>query len=252
MNRNAIQIWVYFTKRFHLSGVVWLMNEQMNKWIKRLNLVIATTKPNLIRLCRQSDRLYNKMAIPTANRLSHERSNNANIIISSKNYAISTVLWILSHLAQWHSGTMSWPSGHLGTSGNLRDIQGSSVTSGKTLWHAGTLLACWHTCCHSRQTHGIQTNDEHHPLNLVDFRLQAAIVVGLWFQGLWWHLYIWGKAQKLPQPQKLKNMVKQLKPGPWIGPQFDRNKPNKPNKLNNQFDVKVQFFYQNYQIWSKT
>ena len=52
---------------------------------------------------------------------------------------------------------MSWSSGHLGPSGNLRDIQGSSVTSGMTLWHAGTLLACWH----SRQTHGIQTNDEH-------------------------------------------------------------------------------------------
>ena len=40
---------------------------------------------------------------------------------------------------------MTWPSGHLGL---LENIQGSSDTSGITLWHAGT-LACWH----SRQTH---------------------------------------------------------------------------------------------------
>ena len=45
--------------------------------------------------------------------------------------------------AIWHSGT-SWPSGHLGP-------PGSSDTSEMTLWHAGTLMACWH----SRQTHGI-------------------------------------------------------------------------------------------------
>ena len=83
--------------------------------------------------------------------------------------------------AIWHSGTMSWLSGHLGhlgTSGNLRDVQESSVTSGMTLWHAGTLLACWPNW----QTHGTQTNDDHHPLNLVDFRLQA-VVVSLQFSG---------------------------------------------------------------------
>ena len=89
------------------------------------------------------------MAIHTANRPSHERLNNTNIIISNKNYAISTVLWVFEP-----SGTVAQ---HLG----LQDIwdllgpQGSSDTSGMTLWHAGTLLACWHTCWHSRQTHGI-------------------------------------------------------------------------------------------------
>ena len=58
---------------FHLSGAVWFMNEQTNKWIKRLNTVIPTTKPSLIRLYGQSDRLNNKMAIHTAIRPSHER-----------------------------------------------------------------------------------------------------------------------------------------------------------------------------------
>ena len=32
---------------FHSSSTVWLMNVQMDKWVKRLNLVIAMIKPNL-------------------------------------------------------------------------------------------------------------------------------------------------------------------------------------------------------------
>ena len=67
-------------------------------------------------------------------------------------HAIRTVLWVLSHLAQWH--TMSWPSGHLGPPGISGNVQGNSDTSGMTLWHTGTLLACWHTCWYSWQTHG--------------------------------------------------------------------------------------------------
>ena len=90
----------------------------------------------------------------------------------------------------WHSGTTSWPSGHLGpsgTSGNLRDVQGSSVTSGMTLWHAGTLLACWHTGTHDGtvdrpMAYRLMMNTQ--PLNLVDFGFHTAIVVGLQFQGL--------------------------------------------------------------------
>ena len=35
---------------FHLSGAVWFMNEQTNKWVKRPNTVFATTKLSLIRL----------------------------------------------------------------------------------------------------------------------------------------------------------------------------------------------------------
>ena len=109
----------------------------MNKriWVKRLNTVIAITKPSLTRLCGQSDRLNNKMAIPTANRPSHERLNNANIIISSKNYAISTVLWVLSHLAQWHNVLA------FRTSGTLWDLWEAQTLLG---WPSGMLAHSWH------------------------------------------------------------------------------------------------------------
>ena len=40
---------------------------------------------------------------------------------------------------------MSWPSGHLGLLEPPGNVQGSTDTSGMTLWHAGTLLAHWHT-----------------------------------------------------------------------------------------------------------
>ena len=154
-------------------------------------------------------RLYN-LTIPTANRLSHERFNNTNIIISSKNYAISTVLWISEP-----SGTVAQCLGFQdiwdirepqGTSG---DVQGSSVTSGMTLWHAGTLLACWHNW----QTHGTQTNDDHHPLNLVDFRLQA-VVVGLQFSGFTGFVMICISEAKLrnrPNPKNRKIQSKMAK-----------------------------------------
>ena len=89
--------------------------------------------------------------------------NNANIIISSKNYAISTVLCILSHLAQWHVLAFR-------TSGTFWDLREPQGCPGKlshfrddplACWHTSGMLVCWHTCWHSRQTHGIQTNDEH-------------------------------------------------------------------------------------------
>ena len=111
--------------------------------------------------------------------------------------------------AIWYSGTTSWLSGHLGpsgTSGKLKHFWDDPLAC----WHTSGTLVCWHTCWHSRQTNGIQTNDEHHPLNLVDFRLQS-FVVGLQFIRFLWHLYIWGKAEKLPQPHKPKNMVKNWK-----------------------------------------
>ena len=89
------------------------------------------------------------LTVPTAKRPSRERLNNTNIIISSKNCAISSVLWVLSQRAQWHNVLA------FRTSGTSRNVQGSSDTSGMTLWHTGTLVACWHTCQHSRQTHDI-------------------------------------------------------------------------------------------------
>ena len=79
----------------------------------------------------------------------------------AKNYTISTVLWILSHLAQWHNVLAFRTSG---TSGKLRHFWNDPLAC----WHTSGMLACWHTHWHSRQTHGIQTNDDHHPLNLVD------------------------------------------------------------------------------------
>ena len=131
---------------FTYQDTVWFMNEQTNKWVKRLNLQYLPWLNQVYRLNRQSDRLNIKMAIHTANRLSHERLNNTNIIISSKNYTISTVLWVLSHLAQWHNVLVFRTSR---TSRNFREPQGMSreaqTSSEMTLWHAGTLLACWHT-----------------------------------------------------------------------------------------------------------
>ena len=63
---------------------------------------------------------------------------------------------------------MSWPSGHLGHLEPPGNVQGSTKTSGMTLWHAGTLvahLACWH----SRQTHGTgKPMMIHHSLTLED------------------------------------------------------------------------------------
>ena len=43
---------------------------------------------------------------------------------------------------------MSWPSGHLGPLEPPGNVQGSTNTSGMTLWNAGThsgMLACWHS-----------------------------------------------------------------------------------------------------------
>ena len=111
------------------------------------------------------------------------------------------------------------PSGTVAQHLGLQDIwdllgpQRSSDTSGMTLWHAGTLLACWYTYWHSRQTHGIQTNDDHSPLNLVDFRLQA-VVVGLWFHRVYvTSVDLSQSTQKPAQPHKPENMVKTNKPG---------------------------------------
>ena len=75
---------------------------------------------------------------------------------------MSTVLWnLICHLAQWHVKAFR-------TSGTSVIIQGSSVTSRMTLWHAGILLAhlaCWHC----RQTHGTgRLMMIHHSLNLED------------------------------------------------------------------------------------
>ena len=61
---------------------------------------------------------------------------------------------------------MSWPSGHLGQLEHPGNVQGSTNTSGMTIWHAGTLLA-WLAYWHSRQTHGTGNQWWHyHSLNL--------------------------------------------------------------------------------------
>ena len=110
------------------------------------------------------------LTVPTAKRPSHERKNNANIIISSKNYAISTVLQVLGHLAQWHnvlafrtSGTF-WdlrePQGH---PGKLRYFRDDPLAC----WHTSAMLTCWHTCL-AQQTDpwNRKTNDDSTVLSL--------------------------------------------------------------------------------------
>ena len=81
------------------------------------------------------------MTVPTAKRPSHERKNNTNII-SSKNYAISSLVGFEL------SGTVAQCLG-LQDIWHLLGPQGSSDTSGMTLWHAGTLLAYWHAGTHA-------------------------------------------------------------------------------------------------------
>ena len=87
----------------------------------------------------------------------------------------------------------------------------SSDTSRMTLWHAGTLLACWHAGTHTGtvdRTHGIQTNDDHHPLNLVDFRLQA-VVVGLQFiRFMQISVYLRQSSETAPTPKTEKYSLK--------------------------------------------
>ena len=93
------------------------------------------------------------MVTNTANRPSHERVKHTKIIITNN----------LSHK---YSLVDFEPSGTVAQCLGLQDIwdiwnlqetvQGSTNTSGMTLWHAGTLLA-WLACWHSRQTHGTGT-----------------------------------------------------------------------------------------------
>ena len=78
---------------------------------------------------------------------------------------------------------MSWPSGHLGQLEHPGNVQGSTNTSGMTIWHAGTLLA-WLAYWHSRQTHGTgQPMMTYHSLNLgrLCWHTQDD-VVGLWVE----------------------------------------------------------------------
>ena len=88
------------------------------------------------------------MVIHTANRPSHERENIQISSLQGKTMCISTVLWVLSHLAQWHNVLAFRTSRTSGTSrkcpGKHRHFRDDPLAC------TGTLLACWH----SRQTHG--------------------------------------------------------------------------------------------------
>ena len=155
MVRNTKQNWYSIWNWFLLSSTVWFMNEQMNKWLKRLNLVHVKTKPTVLVDCKTFlDSTHSQKAITW-------EVKQAIIIISSKNYAISTVLWVLSHLAQWHN-VLAFRTSR--TSRNLREHPGKLRhfrDDPLACWHTSGMLAHWHTHWHSRQTHGIQTKDDH-------------------------------------------------------------------------------------------
>ena len=112
--------------------------------------------------------------------------------------------------AIWHSGTMTWASGHLGL---LENVQGSSDTSEMTLWHVDTLLACWHAGTVDRPM--AQANQWWSPLSQSvdsDGTHRCGWFTGWWWCGCWcrWCLF-WVRAgskpvhtQKLAQPHKPK------------------------------------------------
>ena len=126
---------------------------------QRLYTLSSITKPSL-RLDLDCKLL---MVTNTANRPSHEREKHTKIIITNKSYTISTVLQVLSHLAQWHNILAFRTSRTAGTS---RKHPGKHRHFWMTLWHAGTPLAhlaCWH----NRQIHGTgKPMMTHHSLNL--------------------------------------------------------------------------------------
>ena len=77
------------------------------------------------------------------------------------------------------------PSGTVAQCLGLQDMwdllgpQGSSDTSGMTLWHTGTLLAHWHAGTHAGTVDrpmAYRLMMITQPLTLVDFRLQAVVV----------------------------------------------------------------------------
>ena len=135
-----------------------------------------------------------------------------NILKSSLQINLHHKYGLVDFWAIWHSGTMSWPSGHLGPLEPPGNVQGSTNTSGMIPWHAGTLLACWH----SRQIHGTgKLMMTHHSLNLetlIGTHRWCGQFTGWWLCGCWcrWCLF-WVRAgrkpvhtQKPAQPHKLK------------------------------------------------
>ena len=139
------------------------------------------------------------MVTNTANRLSYEREKHTKIIITnnSEPYVQSCEFWAI-----WHSGTMSWPSGHLGLLKPPGNVQRNTNTSGMTLWHAGTLLA-WLACWHSRQTHGTgKPMMTHHSLTLgrLCWHTQMMWLVYGWWWCIWWWswCHFWVRAGRKP------------------------------------------------------
>ena len=118
-----------------------------------------------------------------------------------------------------------------------------------TLWHAGTLLACWHTYWHSRQTHGtgrlMMMAQPSHSGSLRLTSRSGQISFSGWCT-LWW-MQIWVRTLR-NQSNPINQKIWSKWPKTRLWKNFNLNKletePNKPNKLNNQFIIKVRFFYQ--------
>ena len=119
---------------------------------------------------------------------------------------------------------MSWLSGHLGQLEHPGNIQGSTNTSGMTLWHAGTLLAQlahWH----SRQTHGAGNQWWHTALSIWEDSVGTHRMVWSvyrwwwWWCGCWcwWWCFFWVRAGSKPvHTQKPAQSHK-----PKINPNFE-------------------------------
>ena len=164
------------------------------------------------------------------------------IITSNQACAICTVLWILSHLAQWHNVLAFRTSKTSGT---------SRKHSWKHKHFRDDPLACWHTsgmmvhCWYSRLTYSTgKLMMIHYSLNLQTQMAHTDDVVSL--QDAWWWCICWCRwcifwvrtgskpvhTQKLAHPHKLK-----------INPNFEiwTHLNNLANFVNN-FDNFVSFY----------
>ena len=138
------------------------------------------------------------MVTNTANRPSHERDNTQ---IPSLQAKAMQEVQSYGFWAIWHSGT-TWPSGHLGLLEPPGNVQGSTDTSGMTLWHAGTLLAWWHAGTVDRPM--AQANQWWYTaLSLWRLMGHTDDVVGLqdgWWWCIWWWswCHFWVRAGRKP------------------------------------------------------
>ena len=121
---------------FYSSGCYKIHELQSNKMSQKTTLSINHNKTKSIKtICSLEDYIQN-MAIPTT--LNHHMENK---MINPPSFQAKLV----QSCAIWHSGTMSRSHGSLEHPGMTWFAQVAQNIPQTSSWHAGTLLACWHS-----------------------------------------------------------------------------------------------------------